>query len=383
MLNENARPKLLFVISSDYGELLQALYFVLGQPFDAQLLVPPSLLAANGRGLPVPARGYESVGDVLAAVDRERPDAVFLLSGYLYVTNALFTLEELNQLVQGLQARGIRAATSDPFLGVLAGVNDTTFNAPDPYERHLLAEEYRKVYQVVSGLPHLYLVEPSEFAAAAVALSFSNRNLIGTPSYLPCRPEYLMEVGADAVRPRWLFILSNLDYWFAAGRLGGPRFDDLLAERLAEAAAEGKQPILLAPAACTSAVVMRSPNIPGLILLNQCRVELFLSLLLEAEYAFYWNLFSCSLIARSLNTRPAFFFDAGHMVRFCTPLGQRGLKHYYGNEDISYLDMSKKLRRSELDAQVPLQERLLAGLARNLLRSPSPRELVQRLLLSR
>jgi hypothetical protein len=375
-----AGAKLLFVISSDYGELLHALYFLQDQPFPAAILAPPHLADAMPARHPVPCQTYSSVADVLAAVDRFRPEVVFLFSGYLYVTNTLFTLPELALLVDGLTARRVRVVTSDPFLGLMAGIDENTFDALEPPVRKMLAEEYSQVHRVVGSLTHLYLVEPAEFVSSAHAVSFSNPQFQQRPTFVPSRAELLAEIRGDPARPRWLFVLSNMDYWFSAGRYGGPRFDDVLTDRLREAAQLGRQPVLLAPYACTSAITLRDPHIDGLILLNQCRLDLYLALLLEADYAFYWNIFSTSLLVRSLHRLPVFFFDSGHMARCCSLLRQRGLQHYYGTEEISYLDMSQPLQPSALAAGLPEQQVLLAGLKTRVLRSPSPVEMVQRLV---
>src|ERR1700722_18921816 len=96
------KPKLLFVISNDYGELSTALDFLAGQPFDAELLLPERLFRVHSASLPVARRAYNSPADILSAVAEKSPDVVFLFSGYLYAINGLFTVDGVRQLVEAL-----------------------------------------------------------------------------------------------------------------------------------------------------------------------------------------------------------------------------------------------------------------------------------------
>lgn len=375
--NAAERPRLLFVLSNDFGEVSTAVFFTLYQPFESLFLLPPKQ-ADIAHSIPVEARPYSSVGDVLAAVEQFKPDLVLLCSAYLYYPNNIFTMEELHQLVEGLRARRVRTLTSDPFLGVLARVDETTFNA-DPREQKMLAERFAEIHQILKHTIHLYWVDPTQWAATASAEGFSLAKLVDAPAYTPCREELLTEIGADRTRPRWLFVLAGEDYWMQA-LTNGPVFDDWLTDRLRDAAKLGKQPVLLAPYACTSAVMLRTPRVDNLILLNHCRHDQFLSLLLEAEYAFYWNIFSNSTLVRAVNRRPVFFFHAGHMARYSTPLFEQGVRCYFAGQEPSYLKVTAPLDAATVALQLPAQQETMDRMARCVLAPPEPAEIVRRVL---
>jgi hypothetical protein len=353
------------------------MYLVLGQEFETRLLLPDRLFTVNESGLTVPVSAYQSISEVIDAVERYRPDIVFLFSGYLLAINNIFTMGDVARLVPMLRDRCGRVVTSDPFLGIQARLDASTFNAP-PIKQQLLREHFTRVYEILKPVTHLYLVEPAEFAPTD-AVSFSNENLIRPAPSVPCPPAPLAEVGADRARPRWMFVLSDEDYWNHAG-WNGLRFDDLLTDKLRETAAAGRQPLLVAPRACTSAVTLRSPPIDGLILLPSCRYQLFLPLVLEAEYAFYWNIFSNSILPRLLNRCPVFFFDHGHLARAIPPLFAEGLRRYYGGSTLPYRPIEQPLEAGPLALQASDQARSLAPAERCLRASPPPATMVQTLL---
>ena len=78
------RPRLLFVVSNDYGELSGAMYLAMGGAFEVAMALPPRLHGANERGLGYRSYRYQSVEDVMGIIGRERPDVVLMFSGYLY-----------------------------------------------------------------------------------------------------------------------------------------------------------------------------------------------------------------------------------------------------------------------------------------------------------
>ena len=59
--------RLLFVLSADYGELANALYFADGCGFDPALVMPDRLYSVNTQSLPYRSHQYRSADDILAA----------------------------------------------------------------------------------------------------------------------------------------------------------------------------------------------------------------------------------------------------------------------------------------------------------------------------
>src|SRR5262249_12115913 len=97
-------------------------FLVLGQELAsrATLLLPKGLYIHNVDAIPGRTEQYGSVDDILQVVERERPDIVFLVAGYLLCPHLQFTPEDLERLVALLRARGCRVVTADPFVGLLS-----------------------------------------------------------------------------------------------------------------------------------------------------------------------------------------------------------------------------------------------------------------------
>src|SRR4051794_23969140 len=107
--------KLLFVLSNDFGELANALELVAGTALETVLLMPDRLWQTN-RDL-AGTHSYRGLADLIKAIDQQRPEVVFLFSGYLYAINQLLEVADVAALLQALKERHCRIVTSDPFLG--------------------------------------------------------------------------------------------------------------------------------------------------------------------------------------------------------------------------------------------------------------------------
>lgn len=374
MARDAARtPRLLFVLSHDFGELANALSFVAGAAFDPLLLMPPRLWAVNRDNLPARVGRYVTADDIRAAVAEEAPDIVFLFSGYLYGVNFLLEVDALAGLLLWLRECRCRVVTSDPFLGALSPPDPSAFPAEFP-RRQAFLEHFTAVSRLLAGLPHLDLA-PVPAPPGRHRVSFFNERaftMLPSPSG---------EGEGDAERP-WLFLLSLEDYAGQTSLWGKARFERLLAERLRETAAAGRRPVLMAPQVCLDAVARTAPPIPGLDLRAFCGYRAFLSLLLRAEHAFYWNIFSNSVIARIATHRSVFFFDRGHLARAVVPLYQAGMTHYYNNATLPYLPFDEPLAPDRLAVQATQQEPALAPARDHVRRSSRPEDVVERLLSS-
>jgi hypothetical protein len=381
MVNMAARkPKLLFVLSRDYGELASALDFLEGWDCDALLLAPAHLHGINEGGIAARVQAYATAGDVLAVVEVEKPDLVFLFSAYLYAVNNLFDLEQLGFLVSELRRRSCPAITSDPFLGLMSRIDGSTFSESHPL-RSVLAQHFAQVYSTVEDLPHLYLVDPGG-AEPAHRRSYFNLELVrpgrarlNWPVSIPG------PVGVDPSRPRWLFVLSSEDYGTQILSRGQAEFDAELAHLLEHAFAQRRQPLLIAPSSCVAAQQdLIASGRSGAILLSHCGHALFSTLLGEAEHVFYWNLFSHSILKRVMNHRSAFFFSPGHLAQAIPPLLDAGIAHYYAGAQPSYLTMSQPPSAEELAHVAFKQDSAWEAARAQLRRSPAPAAVVAGLL---
>jgi hypothetical protein len=360
-------PRLLFVPSNDYGELSAALYFLEGSDFPATLLLPERLFAANAEHLPVPASRYRSPDDVLAAVDCERPDVVFLFSAYLFAINGLFDIDATGRLIEGLRTRGPAIVTSDPFLGLMTRPEESTFAADHPL-RKVLADHFARLSPLVSSLTHLYVM-PADGIAVADRVSFANRRAIrGAPAPGP---------------PRWVFVLSAEDYGHQAAALGRAAFEGLLLDHLDNAIRQGRQPVLIAPSACIDALKASGRASEGATLLSFCRHDVFRKHLLGAEHALYWNVFSNSILARVMNRLPVFFLARGHMAHAMPRLYEAGLRHYYPGCELPFLDPKKAPTADDLTRAADAQHAGFAGALRRFAESPDPAEVIAQILARR
>ena len=98
------------------GEFVTANLLSRGQPFERRFALPPALAAQAGGLDGVSA--YASTSELRAIIDRERPDAVVLASGYLFALNAT-EAATLQTFIGSLGAANIR-------VGIAASASDAT-----------------------------------------------------------------------------------------------------------------------------------------------------------------------------------------------------------------------------------------------------------------
>jgi hypothetical protein len=399
----------LFLVSRDFGELTRAIYFALEPEFDSCVLLRPSLHAIHGDDLPVPVQVYESVADVLVAVERLRPDVVFLFSGYLFAHDTIFSYDDLEQFIQVLHGCGCPVLTSDPFFGWLREVTASMEGQPErdwgdgprpPLEsltpeeleqeqKQYFMRDFGRADAILQFIPHVYDLNPPPGFVGASSVIYSNQAMVMPPGPVPGFAEVQRALGLDPARPRWVFVLSGEEYhWLSEGsrpaavdaRVHRNRLHELLADQMYEALDQGRQPVLLAPQECTVQIALRSTPADGIVLLPVCRHSWFVSLVLEAEYAFYWNMFSNSLKLRIVNRLPYFLADLGHIGRSCPLLFERTARCYYVAGVPPYLDFSQPLDARALAREAAAQEPRLRAMADNLLQSPRPAEAVRQFL---
>lgn len=418
MSNANTgKLRTLFLVSRDYGEALEAIYFASEPGLESYLLIHPSLHAVYGDDLPVPFRLYDSIAEVIATVEKFQPDVVFLFCGYLFAHDGIFSFEALEQLLEVLRQRGCRVLTSDPFFGWLRELDASgsgtaelaqeprrplADSLPSPLESLIPAElaeqqkqcfvrDFARAHALLGSLPQVYDVDPGPLASGD-KLVYSNPAVVLRPGQAPCSPEIRQALRLDPARPRWVFVVAKEEYRQLTKAPGKPtsseslehasRFHELLTDQLYQALDQGRQPVLIAPEACTSAVALISDPADGLVLLPHCRHRWFVALALEAEYVFYWNMFSNSLKLRALNRLPFFLSDWGHIAHSSRLLQERMAHCYYVMGVPPCLDFRQPLDADALACEAAKQEPMLHAMADHLLRAPRPAEAL-RLFLER
>ena len=362
-----ADVELLFVVSNDFGELANALYLLRGYPFRATLLLPERLFTKNRDGLPVPTLLYRTTAEVLAAVRARRPDLVFLFSGYLFALNGILPLEGMAELVDALGRQKIPVVTSDPFLGMMARPDSSTFSDRHPYKQ-MLVDHFARLGPSLRQTPHLYVVDPGP-APPVPSVWFFNPHIRSMPA-------------PPVSEPFWLFVLAQEDYTLQVGRLGRERFDRLLLEKLQQTAKAGRRPVLIAPEPLIAALTGPSSEIEGLRLISFCSNREFMRLLLEAEYCFYWNLFTSTVPARVVNQLPVFFFARGHMAEAMPALAVAAAQRYYAGAAVPLLDFEQPCDAVVLTPLAAAQAELFATARAQFQQAPPPDVMIARILAS-
>ena len=394
-------PRLMFVLDSDYGELTTVMLLLFGQEMAARatLLLSPRLYVSNRDVLPGRTRPMTSVEDVMQAVDRERPDVVFLCSGYLFSIHELLSLEALERLVRFLREKGCRIVTTDPFLGLLSGLGSSTtvsIDIPSDASPELKREkerqdakllaEFSASFRILENVPHLYPTYPAPLGQEAASdpriLSFYNQTLLcpaadGSAARLDSAPG---RAAGAAQKPRWLFILATRDYVAQVMYRGKEAFVDIAIDKIQETLAAGRHPVFVAPHDLIQSIIAKMPPTQGVTLLTFCPFRTFLTLLLDAEFAFYWNVVSHSMLLRLMNQRPFFMFDLGHLIRNVTPLQQRVIDWYYQGRGPMMLRQERGLDLDELRALARDSAAAAGQVSRGLCRAPTPDAMVAGLL---
>ena len=376
---DSDKAKLLFILSNDYGELFDAMCFVMGLRFDPVFLMPPKLFKVNHTTLPYPVHCYNSASDIRSIVEKEKPDIVLLFSGYLYVMNNIMNAEALEKLIAQWRDQNLKVATSDPFLGMMSAIEDDTFSDRHP-GHEWLKSHFSWLSRLLQDFPHIY--HSTLPLKTAKGVSFFNSNIILQPSEISCRRKQLLEWSpVRGAKDRWLFVLSPEDYGIQMRTYGEDRFLELLRRMLSDAAEVGRQPVLMAPQSCLAALQASGKRVEDLIALPSCSFTLFMLLLYEGEYVFYWNMFSASIVARALNGKPFFVFDRGHLARVIKPFGAVAMRHFYPDCEIELLEQKDALALEQLAQLAARQEKgIFEPARRNFARSPSPERIVREIV---
>ena len=390
-LREDSAPKLMFVITEAFGELFNAMYLVMGCRFRAVFAMREPWYSLNHTGLPGKTYGFNNFVDLLAAIDEESPDLVCLFSGYLYVKDQIIDFKHLDDLIKYVRSRRAKVVTSDPFLGLTARLPVVDLQHPlgqvVSLPMRFIGEAlfgpmftyFLRTRAILKDVPHVYVVDPDEQGVIAVA--FYNPNLqhcLAEPEASGVAPAASAE--NIPTQPYWLFILAGSDYHPQVKQLGADRVHAQLARMLRETLDEGRGAALIAPAPCIEAL-SNDPNVEGSHLVSNCDYGRFMTFLLKAEYAFYWNIFSASIIARLVNNLPTFFFAIGHIADANQQMFEKGMSRYYHNASITYLDPTERLTVEALLEPARAQQRqLFEPFLGNIRALPTPEVLVRRLL---
>ena len=343
MTPTSEKRRALFVISHNFGELGFAFDFSrdLDPYYEVCFTLPRHLYQIN-RNLSWPrCTEYRRDSEILKIYEEFEPDVVLFFSAFLLLPNHIFTLKSLKNFIEALNRDGRTIISSDPFLGITKsiGINDINLEyistAKGPVRqfilKYLTCRQFRNVHAVLKNVHYLVPFGANRFDRA-LYLSYSN-------STSEVRTRHSEQ------EPYWLFIISEFDYSIQHKKLGSMFIESLL-DRISDANANDKIPMLLAPKSLISELSARMPS--ASICRSWCNVAEHEELVSNAERVFYWNMISHSLYHRLIYRRPFHFFDRGHVHWMFPGLHEIAIDHYFQNEEPDILDISKPLSLKDL-----------------------------------
>lgn len=388
----------LFILDNDFGELTTVMYWVLGQPgfHKARVLVSQRLYDTNADVLPGRLSLWRSEQDLVEAIHRHRPRLIVLASGYLMPVHGLLSPEALQRILLVAGAQGATTITADPFMGVITRPPGQPIeelisiqipeNAPAPLRAakklgdDMLRTRLGGAEAVLRDLPHLY---PSHTDMSDLqARSHDDRNLSFFNAALRA-PAELLEAARRGEPSYWMFLIAQADHQTQCMFMGASAFARVVADRLEDATRLGRRAILLGPSELLSDVRLLVGGNRDIELLPFCAFSRAMALLLAAEYCFYWNLVSHSIIMQLWNGRPIILFDQGHLVRAAPTIRERIIAWYYQGWDPPQIDQTEPLSlerlATALDGYADRREGLMARYGR----APSSEALLNHLLAGR
>ncbi len=317
------KPELLFVLSADFGEYVNANLFSRNQPFQSHFALPRRLINYVG-----PHRTgvfpYGNIKDLVELTTRLRPEVVLLCSGYLFSINRIFTHDELTGFVAWLHQSGVSVGTTDPWLRIWALKPDTRFTIysghrtePDAELSDTMTSFQKVMEEHFSNTPHVFSV-PINTDRADWLSFYNDRFAQSTQASHERRPH-----------DQWLFVMSREDLTFLMN-LEDAHFPHSLAQRLTELLENERNRItLVAPPRLFDLAKQDFPDSDRLTLLPYCDFDTFEGLVRAADIAVYWNVLSASLLYCLYYRVPAVFLSKGHQVRVCSNLYDHAVEHVY------------------------------------------------------
>jgi hypothetical protein len=146
----------------------------------------------------------------------------------------------------------------------------------------------------------------------------------------------------------WLFVLPRGELDFLT-RSGDEGFAKYVAMRLEDAVDLGRRVMFIGP----SELLPRSPEgearHPGIEQHEVLSYPDYMRCLTEAEYVFYWNRYSFSVLHRIIACRPVFFFAAGHLETMLGAQRNVAVETYYNGWKPPLLNIRNSLDEKNLE----------------------------------
>jgi hypothetical protein len=353
----DARPPVLIILNDDYGSLGEALYLLRGTDVAATLLSPRRIFATSEQQIEYPLRSFHGTGMLIRQIEELRPLLIIECSAYLYVgAEKQVSLEDFRDLQRYILERGIRLATTDPFLGFWYEFDGVIPPGhPFPGNQKRIVEQYVAVSNELRGLTHLYPYR-IDLTADITKICYHSDSLYRSAKQLEDSALRAAEfLGHDRVRPYWMFVVSVTDYKSQHIQYGA-LFIERLARKIAETISNGRTALLVAPKECIEQLRKLVPDHPDARLLIHCDYNSYMPLLRSAEYVFTWNVLSFSLTERIHNRLPVFFFTKGHIFLLLDGMYEHTRKNVFRDGIIPFLNEDNPLYSEELAEYAGMQE---------------------------
>ncbi|WP_298510429.1 hypothetical protein [uncultured Kordia sp.] len=393
--NEDEVPKVLFVLDNDYGELTTIMYLVSGQNYfrKSKVLLSARLYEKNKNILPQNIDLWTTEEDVLNSLKTYQPDVLVFAAGYLIPVHNLLTNEALERVCQAATDQKIQVVTADPFLGLVSewspkGLKEIiSIDIPTGSNEHLIGlkrqadqklhTELAAANSFLRAFPHLYPTYTDMKGIAAFPSDEKNKSFFNEKLVIPAELQSL----SSKDKPHWMFIISEVDFQTQTMHVGAGKFVAMVWNLLTQGANLGRKMIFLGPSALINMLrsMSTTPN-ENICLFNFGAFDRVMSLLLTAEYTFYWNVVSHTILIQLWNGKSVILFDKGHLARSVSNLYERVIAWYYQGWEPNYFDQTQKITLEGLADFVNDHTKQKERLMKAYTRAPSPAALFNSLL---
>lgn len=388
-------PKVLFLLDNDYGELTTILYLILGQDcfWESKILLTPRLHEHNQNILPGRIEKWSNEQELLQFIDAYQPDVLVLAAGYLLPVHNLLTSEALERVCRFASEKQIKIVTADPFLGLIsqwspAGLQHIiSIDIPVDASNQLAAikriadaklhKELAAANAVLRDYPHLYPTYTDMIGINTESSDSKNRSFFNKQLLIPD----VLQLNHSEAQPHWVFIISEVDFQTQSMHLGTARFVSIVSNLLLQGTHLGRKMIFLGPSILIELLRSRKAiNNENIHLFNFGAFERVMALLLTAEYSFYWNVVSHTILIQLWNGKPVVLFDKGHLARAIPSMYDRIIAWYYQGWEPQYFDHNETLSLATLAEFKNQYCKRRLELMKSYQRAPSPETLLNSLI---
>ncbi len=388
-------PKTLIILDNDYGELTTVQYLIQGQPCfsRSKLVLSPRVYQKNKNVLPNRVEMWETEEDLIEHISTFEPDVLLLAAGYLMPVHDLLSNEALERVCQKAKEHDATIITADPFLGLLSewspkGLDHIiSIDIPTDADENLTTIKRQadlKLHTELAGANaylkeflHLYPTYTDMEGITSFPSDEKNRSFFNDQLVIPSE----LQATSSDEKPHWIFIISEVDFQTQSMHLGVPRFITYVIDLLTQGANLGRKIIFLGPSSLIQ-ILRASEATAGydIHLFNFGSYEIVMSLLLTAEYSFYWNVVSHTILIQLWNGRPIVLLDKGHLARSIPNLYERVISWYYQGWEPQYFDQNEPISLEKLAKYVEQHATQKAALMKSYRRAPSPESLFKSLV---